>query len=78
MGPETEPPAALAHSAPRLPAVSVYQTSVSRNTQPPLFAICHGGVRGGGGVSMMVVFVFVYVTCVFLYVRTCPSEVMGV
>lgn len=39
VGPETEPPAALAHSGSRLPAVSVYQTPVSRNTQPPPFAI---------------------------------------
>lgn len=42
LGPETEPPAALAHFAPRLPAFSFYQTSVSRNTQGPLFAIWHG------------------------------------
>lgn len=70
VGPETEPPAALTHSPPWLPAFSVYQTPVSRNTQPPLFAIWHGrGVFDGDCCSCVCV---LYV-CVCVCMCDCPS-----
>lgn len=82
VGPETEPPAALAHSAPWLPAFSVYQTPV-RNTQPLLFAIWHswGVFDGGCCISVCVLYACVYV-CMYpsvhpeqgLYVYKCLCE----
>lgn len=76
VGPETEPPAALAHSAPWLPAFSVYQTPVSTNTQLPLFAIWHGGAvfdRGRRGLLYLCLCIACVRLCVLVRPSICPS-----